>query len=73
MLRNTDHIQPGREFYNLHPLDQTHLLVAAYDGGDRVDVTDTNGKRPRNILASSLRPDTTKPNGEPYKTGYAPA
>lgn len=44
MSRSTDHIYPGREFYNLHPLDQTHLRAAVYDGGDRVGVTDTNGK-----------------------------
>lgn len=68
-----DHIYAGREFYNLHPLDSTHLLVASYDGGNRVDVTDTNGKRPRSILATSLRPSATKKNGDPYKSGYAPA
>jgi hypothetical protein len=72
MPHGTDHIRPGREFYNLHPLDQTHLLVADYDGSDRVDVTDTNGKRPRSIAAASLRPSATKPNGGPYKSGYAP-
>lgn len=73
MSRSTDHIYPGREFYNLHPLDQTHLRAAVYDGGDRVGVTDTNGKRPRSIAATSLRPSATKPDGTPYKSGYAPA
>lgn len=68
-----DHIRPRRKFANCHPLDSTVLIVAEYDGGNRVTVTDTRGKNRRSILASSLRASAVNARtGKPYKSGYAP-
>lgn len=68
-----DHIYPGRKFAHCHPLDSTTLIVREYNGGDRVKVADVRGRNVRWISAKQIRPSATKPNGEPYKTGYAPA
>lgn len=73
MPRSTDHIQPNKRYVHCHPLDSTTLIVREYDGGDRVKVSDVRGRNVRWISAKQIRPSAIKPNGEPYKTGYAPA
>ncbi|MBB4931804.1 hypothetical protein F4561_002624 [Lipingzhangella halophila] len=71
---DTDHIREGRLFRSLSPYESTTIRVIRYaPGATRVDVADTRGKNPRSILASSLRPSATKPNGSRYRSGYAPA
>lgn len=67
------HIQPNRRYIHCHPHENTMIVVREYDGGDRVKVADPRGKHVRWIDAKMLRPSATKPNGEPYKSGYAPA
>ncbi|WP_435108113.1 hypothetical protein [Nocardiopsis synnemataformans] len=66
------HIYAGREFVSLAPRDSITLVVAEYDGGEKVTVTDTNGKRKRSIKASSLLPTGIRPDGTRIKNGYAP-
>ncbi|WP_435108126.1 hypothetical protein [Nocardiopsis synnemataformans] len=69
-----DHIRPGRRFAHCRPGDSTVLVVAGHVNPytATVEVTDTSGKR-RPVKADSLRPPGTKPNGDRYLSGYAPA
>lgn len=64
-------IRPGQEYESCDPRESIRLRIKSYTRGNRrALVTDTNGKRPRQILVSYLHETSTTKNGQSRRTGY---
>lgn len=66
-------IQPGQIYRSADPRDghRKPIRITAYDGSNRAHVVDAHsGKRPRQILVSSLHDTPTTRDGKPRRSGY---
>ncbi|MBB4931805.1 hypothetical protein F4561_002625 [Lipingzhangella halophila] len=64
-------IRPGQEYEACDPRESIRLRIKSYTRGDaRAVVTDTSGKRTRQILVSHLHETSTRKDGTPRRSGY---